>query len=148
MKKTHFTITEPDDLLIVAQSVIRRLQPGNHIGLSGPLGAGKTTLVQHLAQALGITSAVDSPTFTLRGTHWLPSGGAFDALIHYDFYRLETREALAETGFFDDWNRIENLLIIEWIDRFPELASAIALRITIAVEHETGARQIVIEEKA
>ena len=63
----------------------RELPTGSILLLSGPLGAGKTSLVQGLAEGLGISEAITSPTFALA-QHY-PQGEP--QLVHLDLYRLE-----------------------------------------------------------
>src|SRR5260370_30924696 len=65
------------------------LRAGDLLVLSGPLGAGKTTLVQGIADGLGVRGPVTSPTFVIARTH--PSVGAGPALVHADAYRLGSR---------------------------------------------------------
>lgn len=81
-----------------AAGLARGLVGGDVFGLSGPLGAGKTTLVQAVAAALGIAGRVTSPTFVLVKTYPV-SGKKFAELCHADVYRAkegEVPDALAE----------------------------------------------------
>ena len=83
---------------------------GDLILLNGPLGAGKTVLVQGIGQALGITD-VTSPTFVISRIHQ----GAIP-LIHVDVYRLlEAGNAAAYLDDLDlDTAREDGLTVIEW----------------------------------
>ena len=87
-----------EDLEKVAKRVLAKLSAREEgatlLTLSGDLGAGKTTLVQALARELGITEAIQSPTYVLMKRYEL-QGQLFDALIHIDAYRLENAEQFA-----------------------------------------------------
>lgn len=86
----------------------RVLDRGDVVVLTGPLGAGKTTLTRGLGEALGVRGAVSSPTFVLARTH--PSLGDGPALIHVDAYRL--RDALDLDDL--DLDLDASVTIIEW----------------------------------
>ena len=64
----------------------RMLRPGDLVVLTGPLGAGKTTLTRGIAAGLGVRGPVQSPTFVIARTHPSLVGGA--PLVHVDAYRL------------------------------------------------------------
>src|SRR5262245_45066231 len=80
------------------------------IALLGPLGAGKTCLVQGLARGLGVPDdrRVGSPTFTLVNEH----AGAV-TLYHADLYRIEREEELAEIGL-EEYLAQRAVVVIEW----------------------------------
>ena len=88
------------------------LQPGNLICLQGNLGAGKTTLVQGIAQGWGSLDAVSSPTFILVNEYRRPDGGQ---LYHMDAYRLESGAEAAELDI--DSMLAEGALVVEWPER-------------------------------
>lgn len=86
------------------------------VTLSGDLGAGKTTFVQELAKALGITDTVVSPTYVLMKKYEL-LGQPFTCLVHIDAYRLAGAhefEALNPATFLLDEDA---LVCIEWPER-------------------------------
>src|SRR6266436_5639494 len=72
----------------------KEAKPGWIIGLVGDLGAGKTQLVKGFAQGIGISSRVQSPTFTLVHEY---IGGRLP-LYHLDLYRLEDEAAIRSAG--------------------------------------------------
>src|SRR3989344_5756853 len=91
------------------------------IGLYGNLGSGKTTFVQGLARALGISEIVTSPTFVIEKIYKLPTDSQFDHLIHIDCYRLEKESELEVLGFNNILNNPRNLIVIEWPEKVKEI---------------------------
>jgi tRNA threonylcarbamoyladenosine biosynthesis protein TsaE len=104
---------------------------GDVIALAGGLGAGKTALVQGLAEGLDVAGHVPSPTFNILLVHpgTLP-------LYHFDLYRLERPEELVDIDF---WETLESggVSAIEWADRFPGELPADRLDVRIDVVDET-----------
>ncbi|KAF0111133.1 MAG: hypothetical protein FD147_1071 [Chloroflexi bacterium] len=88
------------------------LQPGDIVALSGDLGAGKTTLVQGIAQGWGSTDAVSSPTFVLVNVYRRPDSGL---LHHMDAYRIQS--ALEAEDLDLDAMYTSGALIVEWAER-------------------------------
>ena len=86
------------------------------VALQGDLGAGKTQFVKGVAAALGSTSTVTSPTFTL--VHEYRDGRL--PIYHFDFFRLEDRQAAINLAL-DDYFFGDGISIVEWADRFSDL---------------------------
>ncbi|MEG3911128.1 tRNA (adenosine(37)-N6)-threonylcarbamoyltransferase complex ATPase subunit type 1 TsaE [Microcoleus sp. w2-18bC1] len=93
----------------------RSLPAGTLILLQGDLGAGKTTLVQGIAEGLGISESIESPTFTLINEYF---GGRIP-LYHLDLYRLEPEEveALHLESYWDGLEMDLGIVAIEWAER-------------------------------
>lgn len=94
------------------------------VGLSGDLGAGKTTFSQGLAQALQVTDTVQSPTFAIMkkyDVHEALLKSTFHTLIHIDAYRLEKSTELLNLGFEDMLRDAGNLIVIEWPERVEDI---------------------------
>jgi tRNA threonylcarbamoyladenosine biosynthesis protein TsaE len=87
------------------------------IGLSGPLGAGKTQLVKGLARGLNAAAPVISPAYAL--VHEYPGGRL--PLFHLDLYRLDTREQIIAAGLEQYLVRPEGVTVVEWIERWLDL---------------------------
>lgn len=103
------------------------LCPGDVIAMSGDLGTGKTTLTKAIAEGLGVTELVTSPTFTIVHEYQgrLP-------LYHFDVYRVHDPEELHELGY-EEYFFGQGVSVVEWADLIPDLIPAEAL--TIAIEY-------------
>ena len=91
------------------KALAKELKPNDIIALTGDLGAGKTTLSKAIAEGLGVTETITTPTFTIvceYETGSLP-------LYHFDVYRVNDSEELFEIGFEDYLNR-GGVCLIEW----------------------------------
>ncbi len=97
----------------------RAMKTGDVVGLTGPLGSGKTTFSQGIAVGLGVASDrhVASPTFALVNEH--PGRVPF---IHADLYRIKDEAELAELGLDEAYDRAAATL--EWAERFPNALPA------------------------
>ncbi len=116
----------------LASSLLPQLIQAGIVSLEGPLGAGKTHFVKAVANALGISTEVTSPTFTLLQSY----GSGMQQLYHSDWYRLESPEEALALGLEEYYG--EGLMIIEWGDKFPELLPPGTLRIRIEPQpHES-----------
>jgi tRNA threonylcarbamoyladenosine biosynthesis protein TsaE len=98
---------------------------GTLLALIGPLGAGKTQLAKGVADGLGVTSVVNSPTFVLMNEHV----GRL-RLFHIDAYRLDEDRDPTEGGLLDD-RQATGVTVIEWADRIEQWLPAERLEIEI-----------------
>lgn len=103
------SVREMEDL---GRQIARRLDAISCIYLSGPLGAGKTTLMRGILRGLGHEGAVKSPTFTLVEPYTFPGRNLF----HFDLYRLQDAEELEFLGVRDYFSGA-SVCIIEWPER-------------------------------
>ncbi|MGH2428151.1 MAG: tRNA (adenosine(37)-N6)-threonylcarbamoyltransferase complex ATPase subunit type 1 TsaE [Candidatus Limnocylindria bacterium] len=86
-------------------------EPGTVIALTGPLGAGKTQLAKGVAEGLGVTSVVNSPTFILVNEHV----GRL-RLFHVDAYRIDEGSEARDAGLLDE-RQGSGVTVIEWAER-------------------------------
>lgn len=108
------------------------LSAGDVVLLNGDLGAGKTTLVQGIAAALGIGEPVTSPTFTLVAEHPLPSPvRGIERIYHLDLYRLTDPHELESFGYDDYLAPARAISLIEWPERAADWLPDRALLIEI-----------------
>lgn len=96
----------------LGQRLAAILKPGMVIYLHGDLGAGKTTLVRGMLNALGYAGRVKSPTYTLVEPYHIDG---LD-LRHFDLYRLHDEDEWETAGFRDEFDG-HNIFIIEWPEK-------------------------------
>jgi tRNA threonylcarbamoyladenosine biosynthesis protein TsaE len=84
------------------------------VGLSGDLGAGKTTLVKAIAKLLGIKDKLSSPTFVIMKRYPLKKCEGYENFFHLDAYRLEKRGDLENLEWKEIIQDPKNLVFIEW----------------------------------
>jgi tRNA threonylcarbamoyladenosine biosynthesis protein TsaE len=123
-----------EEMHLIGRSLGERLQPGDILLLNGTLGAGKTSLVQGIGKALGITG-ITSPTFVISRTY---AGNT--PLIHVDAYRLVGEP----WALFDDLDLESHMgssiTVIEWGDGFVERIADEFLEIRISFGEEDNQR--------
>lgn len=107
------------------------------IALHGDLGAGKTTFVQALGKALGVTEQITSPTFTIM-KGYETTDADFAHLIHMDAYRIEALDELGPLRFEDILNTPGTLFCIEWAEKIATALPTSVLNISLAVASETS----------
>lgn len=107
------------------------------IALHGDLGAGKTTLVRHVLQALGVRGRIKSPTYAVVETYELPTL----AIWHFDFYRFNDPREWEDAGFRDIFAS-PGLKLAEWPEKAAGLlpSADIDLRIQTDLQSDTARR--------
>ena len=105
---TVLTVADPSAMHQLGERLGRLLRAGDLVILSGPLGAGKTTLTRGIGEGLGVRGPITSPTFVLARTH--PSLIEGPPLVHVDAYRLGS--ALEVDDLDIDFAR--SVVIAEW----------------------------------
>ena len=121
----------------------QQAKPGEVYTLVGDLGVGKTVLTQGIAEGLGITEAICSPTFTIVQVY---EEGRMP-FYHFDVYRIGDIEEMDEIGY-EDYFYGEGLTMIEWANLIEEILPAKRKEITIEKDLEKGFdfRKITITE--
>ena len=101
-----------DELLAWGERLGHAMRPPLVVALSGPLGAGKTVLVQSTCRGYGVTDTVTSPTFALVHQYSAPRSPVF----HVDLYRLSGPDELLALGW-DEMMSAHALVLVEWAER-------------------------------
>lgn len=111
MIETH----SAEETRALGAKLARTLKPGDIVILRGDLGAGKSELARGVARGLGITGPVPSPSFTILNAY--DEGNL--PLYHFDWYRINDPEEIAEMGFEEQLHG-GGVSLIEWSERAAE----------------------------
>ena len=125
----------PEETRAIGHALGAHAQAGAMLALIGPLGAGKTELAKGVAEGLGVTSVVNSPTFVLMNEH----AGRL-RLFHIDAYRLDDPEEAVAAGLFDD-RQASGVAVVEWADRLADRLPAERLELTLVPESDGSDRR-------
>ena len=115
------------------EAIGRQVKPGDIICLNGDLGVGKTVFTQGIADGLGITEPVSSPTFTIVQVY---EEGRMP-FYHFDVYRIGDIEEMDEIGY-EDYFYGEGLCMIEWANLIEEILPDKRYDVTIKKDLEKG----------
>ena len=132
------------DTFAIGETIGKQTRPGEVYALLGDLGVGKTVLTKGLAKGLGITEAVNSPTFTIVQIY---EQGRLP-LYHFDVYRIADPEEMDEIGY-EDYFFGEGVCLVEWANLIEELMPPQTKWITIEKDLSKGFsyRKITIENR-
>jgi tRNA threonylcarbamoyladenosine biosynthesis protein TsaE len=126
--KTHeFESHSAQETIAIGHRIAQMLVPPRFLILKGDLGAGKTTLVKGIAEALDAADPdeVTSPTFTLmheyEGTRTVDGRKQPVNLYHLDLYRIQTERQLDSLGI-EELSGPDDLVLVEWGEKFPSVA--------------------------
>ena len=131
------TINTLADLPQAAASLLPLLEQYRVVALHGDMGAGKTTLIKALCEAMGVAGTVNSPTFALVNEYRKPGG---EPVYHFDFYRINKPEEVFDLGY-EEYFFGGQLCLVEWPELVAPLLPAGALHLHISVRND-GAREI------
>ena len=135
--------SKPEDTYALGRQIGKEAKPGDVYTLIGDLGVGKTVFTQGLAEGLGITEPVNSPTFTILQIY---EEGRLP-FYHFDVYRIGDISEMDEIGYEDCFYG-DGVSLIEWADLIEEILPEKYRRITILKDLDKGFdyRKILIED--
>lgn len=107
------------------------------VALHGDLGAGKTALVQHIAQSFGVTKEITSPTFVIMQSYPLvpnqSSTAHYNKLVHIDTYRVEDIEEVKILGFESLFSEKNTIIFIEWAEKIDDVLPKSTIHVTFTI---------------
>jgi tRNA threonylcarbamoyladenosine biosynthesis protein TsaE len=133
----------PEETKDLGRDLSRKLEPGALVALIGPLGSGKTVLVQGICAGLGVEKTVTSPTFVIINEY---SGSLNQSPIwvyHFDLYRLENVDEFLRLGY-EEYFYGKGITLIEWAEKVKEFLPKKRIEINLKILSENE-REIDLE---
>lgn len=124
----EFMVNHPEELTKVAKEAIDSFGDNKVFLFYGSMGAGKTTFIKSLCEALGVTDTTSSPTFSIVNEYDSPHGPVY----HFDFYRLRDEQEAFDMGY-EEYLYSGHYCFIEWPDKIPNLLPHDARQINIDI---------------
>lgn len=143
MREMVYETYAPEETQALGKRIGEYANPGDVYTLMGDLGVGKTVFTQGIAEGLGITEPVCSPTFTIVQIY---EEGRMP-FYHFDVYRIGDIEEMDEIGY-EDYFYGSGLCMIEWANLIEEILPERRKEVTIEKNLEKGFdyRKITIRE--
>lgn len=123
-----------------AAQFIAAMQGRRIFAFYGSMGAGKTTFIKALCEAMGVEDAINSPTFAIVNEYESAAG---DTIYHFDFYRIKNIAEVYNMGY-EEYLYSNAYCFIEWPELIEELLPEETVKVTIE-EGSDGHRTITME---
>ncbi len=130
-------INSIEELSAVAKEFIAKIGEHTVFAFYGSMGAGKTTFIKAVCEALGVDDVVNSPTFAIVNEYRTRTA---ELIYHFDFYRIKKLEEVYDMGY-EDYFYSGALCFIEWPELIEELLPADAVKVYIK-ENEDHTRTL------
>ncbi|MBQ1673597.1 MAG: tRNA (adenosine(37)-N6)-threonylcarbamoyltransferase complex ATPase subunit type 1 TsaE [Bacteroidales bacterium] len=127
---TEIIINGTQDLPRAARVFLDHIGDSRVIAFYGSMGAGKTTFITALCEALGVRDVVNSPTFTIVNEY---RDGAGEPVYHFDFYRINRLSEALDIGLYEYFDS-GALCLVEWPEMIEELLPEDVLKVQILVD--------------
>ena len=127
---TEIIINGTQDLPRAARAFLDHIGESRVIAFYGSMGAGKTTFITALCEALGVRDVVNSPTFTIVNEY---RDGEGEPVYHFDFYRINRLSEALDIGLYEYFDS-GALCLVEWPEMIEELLPEDVLKVQILVD--------------
>ena len=138
------TSKSPLETFAIGKKLADILSPGVVVAVTGPLGSGKTQFTKGIAQGLGITENITSPTYTIINEYLFKKADKDCKFYHIDVYRLNDDRDFEDIGGTEILNS-NGICVIEWSDRIPNSLPPDVITVTFEITGTTS-RLIQISE--
>ncbi|MCQ2217472.1 MAG: tRNA (adenosine(37)-N6)-threonylcarbamoyltransferase complex ATPase subunit type 1 TsaE [Paludibacteraceae bacterium] len=128
-----------DEISEAAQQFINMIGERKVFVFYGHMGAGKTTFIRAICEAMGVTDVINSPTFAIVNEYNTNSG---KQIFHFDFYRINKIEEAYDFGY-EDYFYSGQLCFVEWPEKVEQLIPEDAVEVHIS-EQEDGSRKVCV----
>ncbi|OGC85299.1 MAG: tRNA (adenosine(37)-N6)-threonylcarbamoyltransferase complex ATPase subunit type 1 TsaE [candidate division Zixibacteria bacterium RBG_19FT_COMBO_42_43] len=118
----------------------QKLSAGVLVAISGPLGSGKTVLIQGICEGLGVKQLVTSPSFIIINEYPAEKFRVY----HFDLYRLKSVQELINLGY-EEYFYGNGICLVEWAEKARELLPDDRIEIHLKILSENQ-REITIQE--
>lgn len=141
MKETIIKIENIGEYPEAAQKFIEAMGDNRIFAFYGNMGAGKTTFIKSICEALGVKDMINSPTFAIVNEY---EDGEGETIYHFDFYRIKNIAEIYNMGY-EEYLYSDARCFIEWPELMEELLPEEVVNVYIE-ETDNGQRLIRIEE--
>lgn len=133
----EITLKSIDKIDEAAREFIEGMGDNTIFAFYGKMGAGKTTFIKAICEALGVQDVINSPTFAIVNEYMAGTG---EPIYHFDFYRIKKEQEVLDIGY-EDYIYSDCLCFMEWPELIEGLLPEDAVKVTIE-EQEDGSRII------
>lgn len=137
LRRETLRLNSEEDTRQLGLRIAEAAEPGDVIALIGELGTGKTALTKYIAEGLGVTEEIVSPTFTIVREY--RSGRL--PLFHFDVYRLSGGDELLDTGA-EDYLNGQGVSVVEWADIAADVLPEDSL--VVRLEYGEGSKRTAV----
>jgi tRNA threonylcarbamoyladenosine biosynthesis protein TsaE len=135
-----YIVNNQNELNGVAADFVTRFAGQPIVALYGSMGAGKTTFVKAVCDAMKVTDVVNSPSFAIVNEYSVPDG---KSVFHFDFYRLKSSTEAFDMGY-EDYFYSGNYCFVEWPEKIDGLLPEHHLKVNIE-ELSDSSRKITVD---